>query len=410
MKKTILIILSSLISIITYSQINYEQAYFIKNNDEKVSCLIKNLDWKNNPSSFNYKINDTTEILTANIEGVKEFGFTSNIQYVRFNVKMDRSSDLTGSLSPKKEPEFNNETLFLKVLVKGIANLYKYEDKSLIRFFYSTNHTTPEQLVYKRYITDLKSHLSRSCKKVSNDDKTICFNKSYKKQLYDELSSSNISKSEIQKISYKQKSLTNFFESYNKSNDANFKALTPQKRDRFNLYLTAGVDQVSLSVINSASTNRSADFGDKTLLKLGFEAEFTLPFNKNKWSAFISPSFLKFSGTEQLAIQTATIDYKSLELPIGIRHYLFLNSKSKFHIDGLLAFNTDLNSTLKYSVSQTDIDIKPDYNFAIGIGYDYKNNASIEARYYSNRNLISNVSAMKANYETLSLTLKIKLL
>ena len=43
-----------LISIFTYSQTKFQKGYFIKTNGDKVECLIKNEDWKNN---FNFLIN-----------------------------------------------------------------------------------------------------------------------------------------------------------------------------------------------------------------------------------------------------------------------------------------------------------------------------------------------------------------
>ena len=40
------------------AQISFEKGYYIDNSNQKVDCLIKNVDWKNNPTSFEYKLSD----------------------------------------------------------------------------------------------------------------------------------------------------------------------------------------------------------------------------------------------------------------------------------------------------------------------------------------------------------------
>ena len=39
----------------SYSQITFEKGYFISNDGIKTECFIKNLDWRNNPTEFEYK-------------------------------------------------------------------------------------------------------------------------------------------------------------------------------------------------------------------------------------------------------------------------------------------------------------------------------------------------------------------
>ena len=63
-----------------------------------MDCLINNVDWKNNPTKFTYKLSETTEEKTATLETASEFG---------------------------------SELLFLQTLVKGKATLFSYEEKSL---------------------------------------------------------------------------------------------------------------------------------------------------------------------------------------------------------------------------------------------------------------------------------------
>ncbi|MEO7210187.1 MAG: hypothetical protein ABIY35_04510, partial [Chitinophagaceae bacterium] len=125
MKKNILFVILLIMSASGFSQISFEPGFIINNNGDKVDCLIKNLEWKNNPNEFTYKLSETSEELTGNIQNVKAF-FTGNAKYVLFNTDIDRSSDVLSEGTTDKEPQYKNETFFLKVLVEGKASLYVY--------------------------------------------------------------------------------------------------------------------------------------------------------------------------------------------------------------------------------------------------------------------------------------------
>ena len=74
MRKKILLSIILLLNYYGFSQVNFEKGYFITNSDEKIDCLIKNRDWKNNPIDFEYKLSDNDKFISTNIKLVKEFG------------------------------------------------------------------------------------------------------------------------------------------------------------------------------------------------------------------------------------------------------------------------------------------------------------------------------------------------
>ena len=56
MRKQILVLAFITISCLqSYSQIIFENGYFIDESNNRIECLIKNIDWKNNPTEFEYK-------------------------------------------------------------------------------------------------------------------------------------------------------------------------------------------------------------------------------------------------------------------------------------------------------------------------------------------------------------------
>ena len=123
-----------LCSLNVFSQTHYGKGAFITDNDEKVECFIKNIDWKNNPTDFKYRLTEEGETKTEYIESVKVFEIYGVSKFLRAVVNIDRSTSNINNLTTSKNPIFIEEQLFLKVLVTGKATLYYYEDGNLKRF------------------------------------------------------------------------------------------------------------------------------------------------------------------------------------------------------------------------------------------------------------------------------------
>ncbi len=81
------------------------------------------------------------------------------------------------------------------------------------------------------------------------------------------------------------------FIAYNECHNETVKYLErKQKRDLFNLNIRPRYVYTSLN--KSSNTEiRNFDFDNKSSFGLGVEAEFILPFNKNKWAFTIEPTY-----------------------------------------------------------------------------------------------------------------------
>ena len=108
-QKLIIATIISIISFDCYSQTIYENGYFINNNDEKVECLIKNDDWKNNPTEIKLKYSENEEPKTETIESIKEFEIQGKVKYKRYKVNIDKSSNILTSLNQNRNPDFTEE-------------------------------------------------------------------------------------------------------------------------------------------------------------------------------------------------------------------------------------------------------------------------------------------------------------
>jgi len=399
MKNQLLFLLVAILSLNCYSQISFEKGYYINNTDQKTNCLIKNIDWKNNPTEFEYRLSENSEPKKVTIKSVKEFGVYNISKYIRRTVNIDRSSKSSMAMSSDKNPIFKEEELFLKVLVESKSNLYEYIDSNLSRYFYNKENSTIEQLVFKRYKTI---------------DNSIGKNNRFRQQLWVDLKCENFKKRKIENVGYNKNDLVRFFTEYNKCNHNDLISFEPkQKQDLFNLTIRPRLNSSSLTLQNSVSNSRDIDFENKTGLGFGLEVEFILPFNKNKWAIAIEPTYQNFKYEKTTVASnvsggklTTNVDYSSIEIPVSIRHYFFLNEDSKIFVNASVLFDFSSKSSIEFTRDDGSIldllDIDTRNNLAMGVGYKQHDKYSLEIRYQTSKEILEGYSFWSSDYKTFS--------
>ena len=400
MKKQLVFLVTTILSFNCYSQITFEKGYFIDNTNQKTNCLIKNIDWNNNPTEFEYKLSENSISKMATIKSIKEFGIDHFSKYVRSTVNIDRSSKSLNNLSYDKKPTFKEEELFLKVLVEGKATLYQYIDRDLKRYFYSKENFNIEQLIFKSYKTT---------------DNKVGKNNKFKQQLWVDLKCPNFKKSKIENLDYIKNELIIFFVEYNKCNDQEYVNFESKpKRDLFNLTIRPRINSSSLAMQNFYINSEDIVFENKTEFGSGLEAEFILPFNKNKWAFTIEPTYQSYKSEKTTnenivsgEILKANVDYSSIEVPVSLRHYLFLNNSSKIFINASYVFDLSSKSSIEYIINDSSnlnsLQIITRNNLAIGIGYKQNDKYSLEVRYQTNREILGNYLFWSSKYKTFSI-------
>lgn len=383
MKKKFLLVFY-LVSCSITAQIKFEKGYFINNNNEKIECLIKNIGWKNNPDKIEYKVSENQEIKKTNIESIIEFS-VGNLKYKKFKVDIDRSSQQLSQLNYIKTPKFNSETLLLKVLTEGTYNLFSYTDHNLQVFFYINKNNSIEQLFYKKYkISEIK----------------IGENTSYKRQLYSFTTCENISQYRLNKLRYSESELVKLFVEGNQCENPNYVYNKTIDKGAFHLTVRPGLNLNSLAYVTMKSSTipskKTIDFGKSTFFRIGVETEYNFAFNRGKWSIIFEPTYGSYkakSNSNTVPAYSGELTYSTLELPFGIRHYFFINDKSKIFLNFLFVPIVDLGSKIEF-----DSNLRPDYNIkggsdlGCGIGYNFNNKFSFEYRYFLGReNVIHNL-------------------
>lgn len=153
-------------------------------------------------------------------------------------------------------------------------------------------------MVYERY-------------KTSDANGFIGVNDNFKQELFNNLKCEDISIKNIKSLRYKNKDLTNFFINYNECTSSKF-AVDSKKRkeDQFNLSIKAGLNNSSLDIQSINLIGRNANFGSQIGVRFGIEIEYILPFNENKWSLFLEPTYRKFEAEKEiLGIPTPTVPF-----------------------------------------------------------------------------------------------------
>lgn len=362
---------------IIYAQVSFDKGYYITNINEKVECLIKNKDWKNNPTEFVYKLaeNEKPERTTINL--VKEFAVYNSFKFIRAIVDIDRATKNLSIVNHNKQPIFKEETLFLKVLLEGEANLYYYEDGNYKKFFFKKTNPKIEQLVYRTYRTS-KRRLGK--------------NNYFKQQLLNNFKCASVTKERVERIDYYKKDLINLFTEFNackKGTSINF-SKKQSKQKVFNLSIRPRFNFSSLALM---TPTRDLNFENKSTFGLGVELESVLSFNKNKWALFIEPAYQNYKS-EAISIRASLpanneilkVNYNSFIAGLGLRHYLFLNDKLKLFINCTYLLNLISNSSID-TIREFDqfvfrsIRIRPLSNVAFGVGGNFKGKHMLELRY-----------------------------
>lgn len=360
---------------IVASQVNFETGYFIKENNVKVECLIKNYDWNNPPNEIEYKLDELSAINKINTQILKEIKINNTSHYYKkYYVDIDNNTE-------QKNIVFEQKNIFFQVLIEGEASLLKY--KKL--YFYELNGNV-KQLVYKKYI----------------DDKKMTKNNHFHFELFNNLNCSNFSFDDIRKLEYKEKQLIRFFEEYNNCISSEYQSFVSEKtKFDFDLKVFGGLNFNTLSTtltqddISRTETIKNSSTG----ITAGIEVELKLPFNYNRWSIFMSSSYNSYKGTSKYYTElyggyrgTVVIDdYSCIETSIGAKYYYFLNKNNKLNLNisygNVLELNSEEMITFEESMDYAQklrfkTNNRSNNLIRLGVGYTFLDKYSLDLNYY----------------------------
>ncbi|EDP94995.1 outer membrane beta-barrel protein [Kordia algicida OT-1] len=140
----------------------------------------------------------------------------------------------------------------------------------------------------------------------------------------------------------------------------------------------------------------------------GAELEYVFPFNRNKWSMFIAPNYSSYEGEgsfQDLNVERKFIlEYSAIQIPVGFRHYFFINDTSKIFLSGEILVDIPLTTETRGNFTIPEEDFRPSAGAAFGIGYSYEK-YSIEARFIPNRELVERSTEASVKLSQFGITL-----
>lgn len=355
------------------------------------------MGWKYNPASIEYKLSEGEDTKTKTIKEISEFSVNESYKYKRFTVNIDRSTNSLDKLLTGRSPEWNQEVIFLQLLVEGEISLYQYQESNFTRYFFTTDNITTEQLVYKKFMRN------------SN----VVENNMYRQQLYNLMNGDGSDEKKYEKINYVEDDLVELFSAYNSTKNGKVVNMSGKHNKGYvNIRITPGITFTSLNVAN-VPRKLDIDFNNKTGFRAGIEFEYVMPFNNNKWSIFVDPHYHSYTDEKNQGEAVAKVDYKYVGIPIGLRHYMFLNQNAKIFVNAAYVLNISLGESnfeyYQYNIYNTNIqNISGSGGFTVGAGFGYKR-YSAEVRYYQSNDFLE-AGAWETKYTSVGLILGYKIL
>ncbi|WP_372753643.1 hypothetical protein [Mariniflexile sp.] len=395
MKKLFSFYIALFLTLNAFSQIKFEKGYFIDDLGNKVECLLKNNSIQGSTETIKYKLNQDSEIKTLNLNQVKEFSIYNSYKFIKATVEIGKPSPQN---ERNKDYTFKSEVVLLKVLVEGEAVLYSHNEKDHETFFFSTNNSAPQQLIYKIYIPE--------------NFKTKRENKAYGEQLFNNLKCSSLNFDDAINLKYEKNELIKFFVKYNECQNSET-TIYLKKQKIFNINLRPRINNTSLTLTETGNQSylKTYDFGNKTIIGIGIEAELLFPFLNNKWTLSLEPTYQRYKSnittqTVGSLSETFNVNYNSLEMPITVRHYSYINTTSSIFLNASLILDFTSKSYILKQLNDIlleELVIAPDLNLAVGVGYKFKNKYIVELRFHSKRNIVNQLIHYTSSYNSSSL-------
>lgn len=409
--RKILLLFVFLNTLICFAQSNKIQFEY---NKQIVSGKLKTS--LNNLRDYIVVKSDNNEEQNFNIAQIKDIVINKE-SFVAVKVLNDDSlTKNIASLNHLSEPNYKENWLLLKVLVKGDYNLYQYSSNNFSQFYYQDKNTSEiKPLIHKQYIVGafLKN------------------NNRFRSQLRQELPLYYFVLKDYEKLEYKYDDLLRYFNKLNGyEEDQGIKKMN-LKVSVFAGYLINDLKgkryHSDISIFGFALTDYQLE--QKSDLFFGFGGEIMLD-KKELNAIFLEAAFSKYSTSYYLdsySSELSKIDFRFktniLLFNLGYKRYFNLSLNSQVYVSGSMSanfFNTSKNYT-NYHWFRSWTDHLGEYHEAgsyeilqgrkkfsdlggrIALGYRFKRHYFIEANYRSafnseNTGFKYNVTSFIAGY------------
>jgi hypothetical protein len=339
MKKvtSIIILFLQFISVITFSQTNFQSGYIVTINNEKIQGSIDYRNWAISPRIIRFKKGENT-IREYSVNELKEFSVADE-KYISRTFLVDSSSSKYGAMSSTSKAENRTEKSFLRILVQGSSTLLLYKDENRHHYFMEEDTIKLVELLSKEFLANphvllpMEQYLTSINQYFTTKDQ-------YKGQLKYYWRKYPTLYQQIDLLEYEEKSMINLFNSYEKLKGTHPYIEKPKKGVSYLFSLVGGVSQTNFKFESIINTTKPFEIAfDPTIspaLGIGLEI---VPFEEiatkriNHWTIYNEALYNRYSveklNTTYFLNQIETAELYKLDFS-----YLRLSSSFRFQTTG----------------------------------------------------------------------------
>lgn len=377
-----------LLSIASFAQSDFQKGYFIDNGGARQEGYVSVKSLSDDAKAFAFRTEPEASSQIVSMSSATEVG-AGESKYVRFIGRVDSSSSKSRKMTNFKEPGWVHDSLFVRVLVDGKADLFYCKRQGEDRFFYRVDNEPITQLVFKLYEKET----------AWNEPVQVLKNSEYQSQLRQYVNCLQYSFEKVKSVRYEIGVLTKYFTQQNECSGGNqYTAKDEVSRRMISVRATPGISFAQMDSYD-VKGRLYESYEQKLCYRLGAEFEYTLPFNRKKWAVWLEPAVqsYKANGTDSSA---RSITYTSFEVAFGARHHFYLGKQSTIFLNAAGIFDSPIEHIGGWEGrNNAPNNSNKTFTFAAGVGATYKR-FSIEARYYSTRKMKGSAGMPLPNGDT----------
>ncbi|MCJ8163720.1 PorT family protein [Pontibacter sp. E15-1] len=301
--KTILLSALCLISLGAAAQSGFKNGYYTTQAGDTVQVQIQDENWIRNPNEISIMQQGKTRTLTqAEIAG---FGLAQGDVYRKFTVDVDASPLSLSNMAVNQPAVILRDTVLLRLLVSGPANLYELNDKGGKRHFYiQKGNEEPKELMY------------RKVKKEVDGKRMVATQELYKGLLLVYLSDCGVTERSVHSTSFKAEALTKIINKYNSCVEPNQEEyVAKEEKTRLRFGVTAGLGVATYTAHNEGDYNELVGSNFSSMNpNAGLIIDMVLPRGYGRWgvSSELAYKTYKMSGDySEKSSSSSYLDYKT---------------------------------------------------------------------------------------------------
>ncbi|WP_138536766.1 hypothetical protein [Polaribacter aestuariivivens] len=312
-----------------------------------------NEEWFLPPEFILFKNSIDSKEIKIESEKFTEFSIYNQLKYKWFEINV-YNTKLTEEDSRK--PKYEAKKLLFNKLVEGETSFYEYVGSETVKtFLVEKNNGEFLQLINFNVVLP---------------NEQIVLYSTFNRELGAFLNCRNQFSNRINKVKYDKKQLIDLIVDFNTCKNSDYKFFNLNQKK----IIISIIPKFGLTYNRLKKENIGRGFS-ATSSGLGYtianELEFSLPFNKRKWSFLLDINYSEYNSSIDSAPfnpEGIEVSETSLLLGLGIRHYFLLDDSQLFmtiKYQYPLTFNREV--IFSQYPDATDFESKPVMNFGVGI-------------------------------------------